>query len=90
VQADEFRSHHKDDNGERSGKHFPEFAVSLFTQDKTHQVTVIVKDLTIVVVGLAGGDPPAAFGTLSKAMVISELPVRPRASGHSVHCRPPG
>ena len=40
MQADEFKSHHKDDNGERSGKHFPEFAVSLFTPGETGQVDV--------------------------------------------------
>ena len=64
MQAGEFKSHHKDDNGERSGKHFPEFAVSLFTEDKTHQVTVIVKDFTIAAVGLAGGDPSVVLGAL--------------------------
>ena len=40
MQADEFKSHHKDDNGERSGKHFPEFAVSLFTQGEAGQKDV--------------------------------------------------
>jgi len=40
VQAGEFKSRHKDDNGERSGKHFPEFAVGLFTQGKAGQVDV--------------------------------------------------
>ncbi len=40
MQAGEFKSRHKDDNGERSGKHFPEFAVGLFTQGKAGQVDV--------------------------------------------------
>ena len=40
MQADEFKSHHKDDNGERSGKHFPEFAVSLCGQGETEEVDV--------------------------------------------------
>ena len=40
MQADDFKSHHKDDNGERSGKHFPWFAVSLCGQGETEEEDV--------------------------------------------------